>query len=238
MLALLQSMPPKGPASAYGQWGWRTPFLIGALITNPLFVHYRRAVEEPPTARTGPMARSPLVELISGAHRRQLLQVFVLMSWIWLVKTMVSAVLPGSAHRDGHLRGDAGGGLALVLAFPLCGALSQRVGPRSFYIGFDLLVAVAGSATYLDPRRGDDHPNRVRVGTFSRADPAMVWRRPMDSEWTACLVTVNPCQPFATTTSSCSPRACAATACARSVADCGICLAWCGSKLMQQPVRY
>jgi MFS family permease len=39
--------------------------------------------------------------------------------------------------------------LALVMAFPLCGALSQRVGRRAFYIGFGLLVAIGGSAAYL-----------------------------------------------------------------------------------------
>jgi MFS family permease len=154
-LALLQSMPSTGPASAYAQWGWRIPFLIGALITVPLFVHYRRAVEEPPTARTGPRARSPLVELVSGAHRRQLLQVFVLMSGVWLVNTMVSAVLPGlltdhvglTATRTSVAMLVAS--VALVVAFPLCGALSQHVGRRRFYIGFGLLVAVGGSAAYL-----------------------------------------------------------------------------------------
>jgi MFS family permease len=154
-LVLLQSMPSTGPASAYVQWGWRIPFLIGALITVPLFVHYRRAVVEPPTARTGPKARSPLVELVSGTHRRRLLQVFVLMSGVWLVNTMVSAVLPGLL--TGHVGLTATNtsvamlvaALALVIAFPLCGALSQRVGRRPFFIGFGLLVAVGGSAAYL-----------------------------------------------------------------------------------------
>jgi MFS family permease len=154
-LALLQWMPSTGPASVYAQWGWRIPFLIGALITVQLFVHYRRAVQEPPTTRTGPKARSPLVELVSGAHRRQLLQVFVLMSGVWLVNTMVSAVLPGLL--TGHVGLTATNtsvamlvaALALVIAFPLCGALSQRVGRRPFFIGFGLLVAVGGSAAYL-----------------------------------------------------------------------------------------
>ena len=154
-LVLLRSMPSAGPHSAYAQWGWRIPFLIGALITVPLFVHYRRAVQEPPTARTGPRARSPLVELVSGAHRRRLLQVFVLMSGVWLVNTMVSAVLPGLLTSHVGLTATSTSlamlvaALALVIAFPLCGALSQRVGRRPFYIGFGLLVAAGGSTAYF-----------------------------------------------------------------------------------------
>lgn len=154
-VALLQWIPSRGADSAYVQWGWRIPFLIGALITVPLFVHYRRAVEEPPTARSGPKGRSPLVELLSGAHRRQLLQVFVLMSGVWLANNMVSAVLPGLL--TGHVGLTATStsvamliaALALVVAFPLCGALSQRVGRRAFYVAFGLLVALGGSAAYL-----------------------------------------------------------------------------------------
>ena len=154
-LVLLQSMPSTGPASAYAQWGWRIPFLIGALITVPLFVHYRRAVAESPTARTGPKARSPLVELVAGAHRRRLLQVFVLMSGVWLVNTMTSAVLPGLLTSHVGLTATSTSiamlvaTLALVIAFPLFGALSQRIGRRVFYMRFGVLVAVGGSAAYL-----------------------------------------------------------------------------------------
>jgi MFS family permease len=68
---------------------------------------------------------------------------------------MVSAVLPGLLTDHVGLTSASTSvamlvaALALVLAFPLCGALSQRVGRRPFYIGFGLLVAVGGSAAYL-----------------------------------------------------------------------------------------
>jgi MFS family permease len=68
---------------------------------------------------------------------------------------MVSAVLPGLLTDHVGLTATSTSvvmlvaALALVIAFPLCGTLSQRVGRRTFYIGFGLLVAVGGSAAYL-----------------------------------------------------------------------------------------
>jgi MFS family permease len=68
---------------------------------------------------------------------------------------MVSAVLPGLLTDHVGLTAMSTSvamlvaALALVIAFPLCGALSQRIGRRPFYIGFGLLVAVGGSAAYL-----------------------------------------------------------------------------------------
>ena len=45
-IVLLQLLPSAGPDSAYAQWGWRIPFLIGAALAGVLFVHYYRSVEE------------------------------------------------------------------------------------------------------------------------------------------------------------------------------------------------
>lgn len=153
-LVLLQVLPSAGPASAYAQWGWRIPFVLGSLLTVPLFLHFRRAVVEPPTRRTARGARSPLTALVSGPHRRRLLQVFVLMTGVWLANNMTSAVLPGLLRE--HLGLSATGAsvamlvesLAVVLAFVACGALSQRIGRRAFYVGYGLVVAVAGSGAY------------------------------------------------------------------------------------------
>lgn len=153
-LVLLQVLPSAGPASAYAQWGWRIPFLVGSLLTVPLFLHFRRAVAEPPTRRTARGARSPLVALFAGPHRRRLLQVFVLMSGVWLANNMTSAVLPGLLREHVGLTPTQASmamlaeSLALVAAFVLYGALSQRVGRRAFYVGYGLVVALPGSAAY------------------------------------------------------------------------------------------
>ena len=153
-LLLLRSMPSVGPASAYAQWGWRIPFLIGGLLTVPVFLHFRRTVEEPATARTRSGTRAPLVELIAGPHHGLLLRAFVLMTGVWLANNMTSAVLPGLLRDHVGLTPAAASvammveSLALVLAFPLFGLLSQRIGRRRFYLVYGPCIAVLGGCAY------------------------------------------------------------------------------------------
>jgi MFS family permease len=154
-LLLVEVMPAAAPDSAYAQWGWRIPFVLGGLLTVPVFLHVRRAVAEPMTrtARTRGV-RSPLVELVAGPQRGLLARAFVLMTGVWLANTMTSAVLPGL------LRSHVGLGpaqasvammvesLALVVAFPLFGMLSQRIGRRRFYLAYGPCIAVLGGGAY------------------------------------------------------------------------------------------
>jgi len=153
-LLLLQVMPSAGPNSAYAQWGWRIPFVVGAVLAAVLFVHYLRAVEEPLTQRTAAGARSPFIELLTGPHRRALLQVFVLMSGVWLAGNMVSAVLPGLLKTHLELTSTQvtevmlGESVAAAASYPLLGLLSQRIGRRTFYIGYGAAMAVVGSMLY------------------------------------------------------------------------------------------
>ncbi|MBV9919772.1 MAG: MFS transporter, partial [Pseudonocardia sp.] len=153
-LLLVQVLPSAGPGSAYAQWGWRIPFLIGGLLTVPVFLHVRRTVEEPATARTREGSRSPLVELVAGPHRGLLLRAFVLMTGVWLANNMTSAVLPGllrdhvglsAAEASVAMMGES---LTLVIAFPLFGLLSQRIGRRRFYLAYGPCIAILGGGAY------------------------------------------------------------------------------------------
>jgi len=67
-LVLLQIVPAGGPDSAYAQWGWRIPFVVGALLAVVLFRQYQREVEEPPTERTAKGARLAMTSAISTAR--------------------------------------------------------------------------------------------------------------------------------------------------------------------------
>ena len=153
-LLLLQIIPAGGPDSAYAQWGWRIPFVVGALLAAVLYRQYRREVEEPPTERTAKGARPPLGQLLTGRHRGALLQVFVLMSGVWLANNMTSAVLPGLLASQLHLSSTQVSVIMLVAmatvsaTFPLHGLLSQRVGRRGFYIGFGIAMVVVGAGAY------------------------------------------------------------------------------------------
>ncbi|MET0965395.1 MAG: MFS transporter, partial [Nakamurella sp.] len=139
--------------SAYAQWGWRIPFVIGALLAAVLFVHYYRSVEESGTKRTTGH-RLPIVELFVGRNRRSLLQIFILMSGVWLANNMVSAVLPGLQATVIGLSGTQVSVIAVansamaVVAFIAFGVLSQRIGRRRFYVGYGVVMALLGSACY------------------------------------------------------------------------------------------
>lgn len=152
LTVLLRELMPTG--TTYLEIGWRIPFLIGAILAFVVVVVYRRAATEPDTRRTGAGERRPLADLVSGPHRRDLLQVLVLMTGIWLANNMVSAVLP-------QLMGSRVGlpplwvsavstinAIGLVIAFQLYGALSQRTGRRRFYATYGVIMAVVGGSLY------------------------------------------------------------------------------------------
>lgn len=153
-LVLQQVMSSDGIDSDYARWGWRIPFVIGALLAFVAVIGYRRSVTESQTRRTGPGERRPLAELLFGRFRRDLLQVLILMSGVWLANNMVSAVMPQLLGSHLGLSGSevsvvaAINAIGLVVAFQVYGALSQRTGRRPFYLWYGAVMAVLGSSLY------------------------------------------------------------------------------------------
>ena len=149
---LLQQLMPSG--GAYARFGWRIPFVIGAILAFVVVIVYRRSVTEPETRRTRAGERRPLADLVSGPHRRDLLQVLVLMTGIWLANNMVSAVLPQLLGRRVGLSTiwvsavSTVNAIGLVVAFQLYGALSQRTGRRRFYLVYGAVMALVGGSLY------------------------------------------------------------------------------------------
>lgn len=171
LLALGSSaiFPLAGAGSAYAVWGWRVPFIIGALLAVGLVVYYTRKVSESkvweskvadaPTANAGRSAagsgrtKSPLAGLLSGQARRNLLQVFVMMTGFWLTQNIVTLALPTTILDDTlGLSHDQLTTTLLIayacLAFSYIGAgvLAQKFGRRRFFIINGSLIAVIGSA--------------------------------------------------------------------------------------------
>jgi MFS family permease len=153
-LVLLQVIPAGDIDSAYVQWGWRIPFVIGAVLALLLFFFYKRSVSEPPTQRSASGQRSPLLELVTGPHRKALVQVFLLMTGSWLGANMTTAVLPGLLRTHLQLTSSAVSVVMMVVmavvavACPLFGLLSQRIGRRPFYIGYAVVTTVVGTGAY------------------------------------------------------------------------------------------
>ncbi|MCF7552322.1 MULTISPECIES: MFS transporter [Pseudonocardia] len=152
-LLLLQIFPAGSPDSAYAVWGWRIPFVIGALLAAGFLVYFvRRVPESEAWANAEPAAKrvSPLRQLFTGANRRSLGQVFVLMTGVWIALNISASVLPGLTSKVAGLT-PTQLTVALIIAsavsavtYPIAGVLSQRIGRRPFYIGVGLLVAVVG----------------------------------------------------------------------------------------------
>src|SRR3569833_1928441 len=99
-LLMLQLLPSAGLHSAYVQWGWRVPFLVGALLSALLFRYYLKQVHEPPAELTGERHKLPFGRLLVR-YPRALAQAFVLMTGTWLATNMEAAVTP--AQLKAHL---------------------------------------------------------------------------------------------------------------------------------------
>jgi MFS family permease len=153
-LLMLELLPAAGPHSSYVQWGWRVPFLVGALLSAVLFRYYLKQVHEPPAELTGERHKLPFLRLLMR-HPKSLAQVFVLMTGTWLATNMEAAVTP--AQLKAHLLLSSKQvtltmlvlNAAAAISYPFFGMLSQRIGRRRFYIGYGLSVLVIGSGSYL-----------------------------------------------------------------------------------------
>jgi MFS family permease len=166
LAALMLEVAPGGDAgSAYAVWGWRIPFVIGALLAGALFVYYYLLVPESELWLSSKKSTAPLKELFSGSDLRRLGQLFVVMSGAWLTLNATVGALPGVINTFlGVKSSDVNTGILIGAAisaalYPLYGLLSQKIGrrPTIAMIGFLNLVPasvlyyilVAGS--YRDP---------------------------------------------------------------------------------------
>lgn len=153
-LLLQEVVPSTGTDSDYARWGWRIPFAVVALLALGLAAYYGRHVPEPGTRRSAAHERRPLAQLLTGPHRRALLQVLVLMTGVWLANNMVSAVMPSLLVSELGLSGSAVSftmaveAVVLAAAFQVYGAASQRWGRWRFYLVYGTVMAVVGASLY------------------------------------------------------------------------------------------
>jgi MFS family permease len=153
-LALLQLMPAQGIDSPYVQWGWRIPFLIGAVLSVGFAVWYARNVSDSAEWQRSEKVAAPVRELLRGQSGRDFLQVFVLTTGLWFTSYMLTTVLPGLMKSEARLSSTATT-LALVIANAIvvavylgAGVLSQRVGRRPVLIAGGLLCLLVAPIPY------------------------------------------------------------------------------------------
>jgi MFS family permease len=157
-LILVQLIPAGGLNSPYVQWGWRIPFVIGALMAFALVYYYVTSVAESEVfeaaAESEGDSRSPIIELFKGPNLSSFLQVFVMMSGFWLTLYTAAAMLPGLLTSELKLS-PTNLTVTLVIAYVIlaaayiaAGVISQRIGRRLFLIAASVIMATVGTFFY------------------------------------------------------------------------------------------
>jgi Na+/melibiose symporter-like transporter len=141
--------------SAYAQWGWRIPFVIGALLAGVLVLYYVFMVSESEIWEAdveSKREKTPLSDLISGPSGRNLLQVLVMMTGFWLTQNIITIFIPTTLLHTLKLSKYALTSTllisytALFFSYIAAGLIGQRIGRRRFFVVVGPLIAVVGSA--------------------------------------------------------------------------------------------
>ncbi|TCP47875.1 putative MFS family arabinose efflux permease [Tamaricihabitans halophyticus] len=155
-LLLLLVLPSSGVDSAYAQWGWRVPFIIGAVLSFVLVWYFHRSVEESEVFTKTERTESPLKQLFSGANLGKFFQVFALMTGFWLSLQPVAANLPILLGDDGVGLSSELATLLLVVSYVLlagsqvaAAVLSQRFGRRRFLLWASMMMACGAVPLYF-----------------------------------------------------------------------------------------
>lgn len=137
----------------YGAWGWRIPFVFGAILAF-LFLLYYRTVPESKLWQETEKSAAPLRELIGGPHGRSLLQVLLMMLGFWFGSQAAIGIMPGVMIQHLHVPGKImTDGLLITsfvqfFAFVGFGLFSQMVGRRVAIAVSGLVILVLGCGFY------------------------------------------------------------------------------------------
>lgn len=155
---LLLLLPHGGLGDAYTVWGWRIPFLLGG-VSGFLFLRYlRHSVEESEvwklSAKNQNRERSPLKVVLSGANRKALVQVLVLMTGLWFGVQALTAATPSLLINVIELDSQSVtvilliANLALAASYVVLGQLGQRFGRRKLLLYGGIAAIVLGTPLY------------------------------------------------------------------------------------------
>jgi len=136
-------------ADDYAMWGWRMPFIAGALLAVAMLFYYSAGVHDSPVSSSVRHRTRPLADILVGPFRRQLWQVFTLMTGLWLFTQMAIPVLTGLLSEAPQIGPTTVplimlvATLASAAAMIASGAISQRIGRRRFFVAFGGLAIIA-----------------------------------------------------------------------------------------------
>lgn len=144
--------PLAGIDSPYVQWGWRIPFVVGALLAGVLALYYVFAVSESEiweVDASKPKDKLPLTDLLRGKSGRNLLQVLIMMTGFWLTQNIITIFLPtGLLVKTLHLSGFEVTATLLIsysvlfFSYIASGMLGQKFGRRRFFLILGPTIAI------------------------------------------------------------------------------------------------
>jgi predicted MFS family arabinose efflux permease len=154
-MLMFKLFPFNGAHSPYAQWGWRIPFVIGAVLGAVLAMYYIHKVSESEIWQTETAAKRkrPLADLVGGGSGRGLLQVLLMMTGFWITQNTITIFLPTGVMREIlHLDGLQVTSTLLIayslmfFSYVFSGLIGQRIGRRRFFVIIGTLIATVGAA--------------------------------------------------------------------------------------------
>jgi MHS family shikimate/dehydroshikimate transporter-like MFS transporter len=130
------------PEEQFLTWGWRVPFLLSILLVGVGLIIRVRILETPAFARVkeaGTEARRPIVELLRTHRKEVLLAMGARFAengafYIYTVFVLVYGTQKVGIDRQTVLNGILIAAACALVAIPLWGALSDRLGRRPVYL--------------------------------------------------------------------------------------------------------
>lgn len=127
------------PADAVESWGWRLPFIFGALV-GPIGMYLRRSVDESPEfaeLQAGSKHAAAPLRIVFSSHKRELIAAFSIIVAGTSTLYVLSIYLPlfateslGLPARQAQI-GLVCASLVIAVLVPVAGLLSDRVGRRT-----------------------------------------------------------------------------------------------------------
>ena len=130
------------PEEQFLSWGWRVPFLLSILLVGVGLIIRVRLLETPAFARIKEArteVRRPIVEVLRTHPKEVLLSMGLRLAengafYIYTVFVLVYGTQRAGIPRQTVLNGILIAAACALVAIPLCGALSDRVGRRPVYL--------------------------------------------------------------------------------------------------------
>jgi MHS family shikimate/dehydroshikimate transporter-like MFS transporter len=130
------------PEDQFLAWGWRVPFVLSILLVGVGLIVRLRVLETPAFARvkeTGTESRRPIVEVLRAHPKELLLAIGARLGengpfYIYTVFVLVYGTQKVGLDRQTVLNGVLIAAACMLVAVPIAGALSDRIGRRPVYL--------------------------------------------------------------------------------------------------------